>query len=175
MLLLRDRSLWPPTWADDTEEVRDAFRSATLALVAARVDLERDEVASHAYFPGGGPPPALVVVELSDRSGRDLGDVRGLGDPRQGLRPEGPPPATGVDAPWWPVGGIGERVRLDAEATERVGGADWTLMADGGFARITLGTGATWRAVAGTPLWSDGRYALVRDGTDVVLIDFLPR
>jgi hypothetical protein len=38
-----------------------------------------------------------------------------------------------------------------------------------------LADGANWRAVAGMLLWSDGRYALVRDGADVVLIDFLPR
>jgi hypothetical protein len=175
LLILRDRSLWPPTWAEDGAEVRAAFRSATLGLVANRVGLELLEVEAHAYLPGGGPPPALVVVELSDRSGRDLGDVRGLGDPRQGLRPEGPPPTAAVASPWWPVGGIGERVPMDGVAPEPIGGADWSLTADGGFARITLSSGATWRAVAGVPLWSDGRYALVRDGTDVVLVDFLLR
>jgi hypothetical protein len=175
LLLLRDRSLWPPTWADDGEEVRAAFRSATLALVATRVGLELGEVEAHAYFPGGGPPPALVVVELSDRSGRDLGDVRGLGDPRSGLRAEGPPPAAGVDPTWWPIGGIGERVPLQGTVAEPLGGPDWTLTADGGFVRITLPTGASWRAIAGALLWSDGRYVLVRDGDDVVLVDLLMR
>jgi hypothetical protein len=175
LLLLRDRSLWPPTWAEDGEEVRGAFRSATLALVATRVGLELGEVEAHAYFPGGGPPPALVVVELSDRSGRDLGDVRGLGDPRSGLRAEGPPPAAGIDPTWWPIGGIGERVPLQGAVAEPLGGPDWTLTADGGFVRITLPTGASWRAIAGALLWSDGRYVLVRDGDDVVLVDFLMR
>jgi len=175
LLLLRDRSLWPATWVDDGEEVRAAFRTATISLVANRVGLAADDVELHAYFPGGGPPPALVAVELSDRSGRDLGDVRGLADPRGGLRPEGPPPASGSDDIWWPVGGIGERVRLDVAAAEAVGGATWTLTSDGGFVRIATADGADWRAVAGVPLWSDGRYALVRDGDDVVLVDFLPR
>lgn len=175
LLLLRDRSLWPPTWAEDGEAVRDAFRSATLALVAGRMGLEQGEVEAHAYFPGGGPPPALVVVELSDRSGRDLGDVRGLADPRLGLRAEGPPPSVRIDPTWWPVGGIGERVPLEGAAAEPLVGPIWTLTSDGGFVRITLPTGTSWRAISGVPLWSDGRYVLVRDGHDVVLFDFLLR
>ena len=145
-------------------------------LVAARLGLDVDDVETHAYFPNGGPPPALVVVEVSDRSGRDLGEVRGLGDPREGLRPEGPPPTAGSTPLWWPVGGIGDRVRLDRPVDDApIGGEAWHLSDDGGFVRIETADGARWRAVAGVPLWSDGRYALVRDGPDVVLVDFLPR
>jgi hypothetical protein len=96
--------------------------------------------------------------------------------PRSGLRPEGPPPTAGSTRLWWPIGGIGERVPLQgAVADAPLGGPDWTLTADGGFVRITLPTGASWRAIAGVPLWSDGRYVLVRDGDDVVLVDFLMR
>jgi hypothetical protein len=29
--------------------------------------------------------------------------------------------------------------------------------------------------VAGTPLWSDGRYLLLRDGDELVLVDFVAR
>ena len=175
LLLLRDRPLWPPSWQDDGAEVRDAFRAATVALVANRLGLEPAVVESMAYLPGGAPPPALVVVEVSDRSGRDLGDIRGLGDPTQGVRPDGPPPLAGTDERWWPASDLGSRVRLDTAAEAPVGGEAWVLANDAGFVRITLAEGANWRAVAGVLLWSDGRFALVRDGTDVVLIDFTPR
>jgi len=175
LLLLRDRLLWPSSWQDDGAEVRDAFRAATVALVANRLGLEPALVESMAFMPGGAPPPALVVVEVSDRSGRDLGDIRGLGDPTQGVRSDGPPPLAGTDERWWPASDLGSRVRLDLAAEAPVGGEEWVLTNDAGFVRITLAEGANWRAVAGILLWSDGRYALVRDGSDVVLIDFTPR
>lgn len=175
LLLVRDRPLWPASWQDDGAEVRDAFRAATVALVANRLGLDTAVVESMAFLPGGGPPPALVVVEVSDRSGRDLGDIRGLGDPGQGVRPDGPPPLAGTDERWWPASDLGSRVRLDLAAEAPLGGEAWVLTNDAGFVRITLADGANWRAVAGMLLWSDGRYALVRDGSDVVLIDFTPR
>jgi hypothetical protein len=175
LLLLRDRPLWPASWQDDGAEVREAFRAATVALVANRLGLDPAVVESMAFQPGGAPPPALVVVEVSDRSGRDLGDIRGLGDPTQGVRPDGPPPLAGTDEGWWPASDLGSRVRLDLAAEAPLGGEEWVLTNDAGFVRITLADGANWRAVAGMLLWSDGRYALVRDGSDVVLIDFTPR
>jgi len=175
LLLLRDRPLWPPSWQDDGADVRDAFRAATVALVANRLGLEPAVVESMAFMPGGALPPALVVVEVSDRSGRDLGDVRGLGDPTQGVRSDGPPPLAGTDERWWPASDLGIRVRLDLAAEAPLGGEAWVLTNDAGFVRITLAEGANWRAAAGVLLWSDGRYALVRDGSDVVLIDFTPR
>jgi hypothetical protein len=175
LLLLRDRPLWPPSWQDDGADVRDAFRAATVALVANRLGLEPAVVESMAFMPGGALPPALVVVEVSDRSGRDLGDVRGLGDPTQGVRSDGPPPLAGTDERWWPASDLGIRVRLDLAAEAPLGGEAWVLTNDAGFVRITLAEGANWRAAAGVLLWSDGRFALVRDGSDVVLIDFTPR
>ncbi|MFO8150790.1 MAG: hypothetical protein R6T93_10870 [Trueperaceae bacterium] len=175
LVLLRDRSLWPPAWTDDGEEVREAFRVATLDLVSARLGVAAEAIAATAYLPGGEPPPALVVVELSDRSGRDVGDIRGLGDPTEALRPEGPPPLAGSDTSWWPEPDIGTRVRLDVAAEAPLGGEAWVLENDAGFVRIVTADGANWRAIAGVLLWSDGRYALVRDGDEVVLVDFTAR
>ena len=175
LLLLRDRSLWPASGTDDAEEVRVAYRAATVALVAGRLAVDAAVVEATSYEPGGAPPPALVVVEVSDRSGRDLGDVRGLADPGRGLRPDGPLPAEGIDLTWWPPFRIGVRVNVGVAADGPVGGPAWTLAGDDGFVRITTADGASWRAVAGTPLWSDGRHALVRDGDDLVLIDFTTR
>jgi len=175
LALLRDRPLWPATWADDAAEVRAIYRAATLTLVAGRLGIEPAVVDAFAYQPGDAPPPALVVVELSDRSGRDLGDVRGLGDVTLGLRPEGPVAVEGTDDAWWPGADLGERVRIDVSLEGAVGGEDWQLAGDGGFVRITTADGASWRAVAGELLWSDGRYAVVRDGDELVLVDFVVR
>jgi hypothetical protein len=175
LALLRDRPLWPATWADDAAEVRSIYRAATLTLVAGRLGVEPAAVDAFAYQPGDAPPPALVVVEVSDRSGRDLGDVRGLGDVTRGLRPEGPEPVEGTDDAWWPAADLGERVRPDAPLEGAVGGDDWQLAGDDGFVRITTADGASWRAVAGELLWSDGRYAVVRDCDDLVLVDFVAR
>ena len=183
LLLLRDRPLWPSADLESSdEEVRAAFHAATVALVAGRLGVEPAVVEAAAYVPRGGEVPALVVVEVSDRSGRDLGDVRALGDPSRGLRFDGPPPVASeadadvaVDAPWWPPAVVSPRLRLDAPLAEPAGGDDWTLRADGAFVRIDTADGASWRAMAGALLWTDGRLALVRDGADVVLVDFLPR
>jgi len=175
LVMLRDRSLWPPGWADDDDDVREAFRAATLALVSGRLEIAVEAVAATAYLPTGEPPPALVVVELSDRSGRDAGDIRGLGDPTEGLRPEGPPPLAGSGTGWWPEADLGTTIALDRAADAPMGGQDWTLENDAGFVRIVTAGGADWRAIAGVLLWSDGRYALVRDRDDLVLVDFTVR
>jgi len=84
-------------------------------------------------------------------------------------------PVEGTDDRWWPAAHLGERVRLDAPLEGAVGGEAWRLAGDGGFVRITTADGASWRAVAGELLWSDGRYAVVRDGDDLVLVDFVAR
>lgn len=173
LLILRDRSLWPPTWEQDSEEVRAAFLRSTIALVAGRVGVPTSVVEEMAYAPDRESPPAVVVVEVSDRSGRDVGDVRGLGDPR--ALPSGPQPAAGTSDLWWPPRDLGEAVPTEAQGGRALEGADWTAIADDGFVRIAMDDGANWRAVAGEPLWSFGSYLLVRDGDVLVLVDFLPR
>lgn len=173
LLILRDRSLWPPTWEQDGEEVRAAFLRSTIALVAGRVGVPASVVEEVTYAPDRESPPAVVVVEVSDRSGRDVGDVRGLGDPR--ALPAGPPPAAGTSDLWWPPRDMGEAVPAEAQAGRVLEGADWTAIADDGFVRIAMDDGANWRAVAGEPLWSFGSYLLVRDGDVLVLVDFLAR
>jgi len=175
LVMLRDRPLWPSGWADDGDEVREAFRLATLALVSARLGVTAEAIAATAYLPGGEPPPALVVVELSDRSGRDIGDIRGIGDPTDAIGPAGPPPLADSDTRWWPEPDLGTRVRPDAAADGPLGGEAWVLENDAGFVRIETADGADWRAIAGVLLWSDGRHALVRDGHEVVLVDFAAR
>ncbi|MDF1523147.1 MAG: SPOR domain-containing protein [Trueperaceae bacterium] len=173
--LLRDRSLWPTTWADDGDEVRAAFAASTVQLAAAGSGMPVESIAGASYLPAGTPPPALVVVEVTDRTGRDAGDVRAIGDAAAGLDPSGPPPLVGTDAAWWPPAAFGERVAFDGPAAGPFAWAMGELAADDAFVLLRGEAGSSRRVVAGTPLWGDGRYLLLRDGEDLVLVDFVAR
>lgn len=176
VVLLRDRWLWPPSWEEDSDEVRTSFRASLVNLVARDVELPPDEVDALAYWPGGGPPPALVVLDVSDRTARDAGVVLALADPRPGMLPWGTdrllPEGTPWSMPSWPA----ERVRPEGEPSEEgYGGDAWQVTPDGAFVRITMQDGATWRAGVGAPLWSDGQAVLAWDGERLLLYDFVPR
>jgi hypothetical protein len=175
LLLLRDRSLWPPSWSDDSEEVRSAFRTSLVAITSRSLELSEEDVDALAYLPAGSQPPAIVVLDVSDASARDVGRVVGLGDPAAGMATHGPAAlvATPLDAmPSWPS----ERMRRETPPDDEVIGGDaWTVTADAGFVRITLVDGATWRAGVGTPLWSDGRFVVAWDGEMLLLYDFVTR
>ena len=175
LLLLRDRWLWPPSWSDDSAEVRTAFRASLVTIISRELELSDETVDALSYEPGGTLPPALVVLDLSDPSARDAGRVVGLGDPSAGLATHGPDAlvAAPLEAmPSWPA----ERVQREPPTSDQdLGGADWTVTADGGFVRITLVDGATWRAGVGTPLWSDGRFVVAWDGETLLLYDFVVR
>jgi hypothetical protein len=156
--------------------VRTSFRASLVNLVARDVELPPDEVDALAYWPGGGPPPALVVLDVSDRTARDAGVVLALADPRPGMLPWGTdrllPEGTPWSMPSWPA----ERVRPEDEPSEEgYGGDAWQVTPDGAFVRITMQDGATWRAGVGSPLWSDGRAVLAWDGERLLLYDFVPR
>jgi hypothetical protein len=175
LLLLRDRSLWPPSWSDDSEEVRSAFRTSLVAITSRSLELSEEDVDALAYLPAGSQPPAIVVLDVSDASARDVGRVVGLGDPAAGMATHGPAAlvAAPLDAmPSWPS----ERMRRETPPDDEVIGGDaWTVTADAGFVRITLVDGATWRAGVGTPLWSDGRFVVAWDGEMLLLYDFVTR
>lgn len=176
VMLLRDRSLWPPSWQEDDDEVRGAYRISLTTIVARELGLEPERVASAAYFPAGEPPPALVVLDVSGPTGSDTGQVLALADPSRGVRLGGPEAFVGTEPsdgfPAWPV----ERVRVtDAPPEGGLGGEAWQVRSDGGFVRITLPDGATWRAGVGTPLWSDGQAVLAWDGERLLLYDFVQR
>ena len=175
LLLLRDRSLWPPAWEADPEETRQTFRSSLLAITARELGMSEEQVDALAYHPGGELPPSVVVLDLSDRSARDAGRIVALGDPTAGMRPYGPPQlvpdAGGWSWPTWPA----TRVRRDIAPPDRLGGPDWVVASDDGFLRLTLADGTSWRAGVGTPLWSDGRAVLSWDGERLLLYDFVAR
>jgi hypothetical protein len=176
LVLLRDRSLWPPSWQSDDETVRNAFGASLVALVARALDVTERSVRDLVYSPSGEPPPSLIVLDVSDRSARDAGALLALADPGAGIGPEGSalvlPADTAWTAPSWPS----TVVLLDAASPPApVGGSDWSAVADGLFVRLTLADGTTWRAGVGAPVWSDGRSVLAWDGERLLLYDFVPR
>ena len=176
LALLRDRWLWPATWEEDSDEVRRAFRSSLLAVTARDVGVSEEEVDALAYYPAGEPPPAVIVLDLSDPSARDAGRVIALGDPSDGMRPFGPQRVVPAEDEWalpsWPA----TRIRPEhAPDEEDLVGPNWRVTGDDGFVRITLPDGATWRAGVGTPLWSDGTAVLAWDGEHLLLYDFVRR
>jgi hypothetical protein len=170
LAILRDRLLWPAE-----EGNRETFQSATLAFVAGRLGVDPELVQAQVRPAEGDEAPRLVLLEVSDRSGRDTGDVRAneLAEGAEG--PFGPELVPGSDLRWWPELPQLEWIEPAAASGASFGGAGWSVSADFGFARITTADGASWRAVAGAPIWSDGRYLLVLDGTDLLLVDFAPR
>jgi len=175
LLLLRDRSLWPPSWDDDPDEVREAFQASSLTVLAAALELDVDSIAAATYFPGGGPPPAVIVVDTSDSSARDAGRIVALADAAAGVRVWGPErflvEGEALRLPSWPA----TRIRTEPAADTALGGDGWQVRADAGFVRITLPDGATWRAGVGAPVWSDGRFVVAWDGERFLLYDFVPR
>ena len=175
LALLRDRPLWPPSWQEDGEDVRAAFRSSLETIVARALEIPEEEVRALSYLPGGDPPPALIVLDVTDPSARDAGHLIALADPQRGVRPSGAQlvvPEHALEAlPAWPS----TRVRPDVDPGGPVGGPSWQAEADGGFVRLTLPDGATWRAGVGAPLWSDGTVVLAWDGRLLLLYDFVPR
>jgi hypothetical protein len=176
LALLRDRSLWPPSWEGDGGAVRETFRASVVTLVARDLEIGTDAVEALSYLPGGEPPPALVVLDVTGRSARDTGALLALADPHGGLPPEGPDLVPGddgaFDMPAWPS------TRIDPAATApdaALASEAWTATGDGAFVRLTLPDGATWRAGVGTPVWSDGRYLLAWDGRFLLLYEFALR
>lgn len=173
--LLRDRPLWPATWREDSDEVRAAFAASTLQLVAAGAGLPVAALEPASTRRGDEPPPILVVVEVTDRNGRDAGDVRAVGDAGAALDASGPQPLPGSDPLWWPPAALGDVVDVAAPAAGPFATPQGVLTADAPFVRLAGDSDVGWRVVAGTPLWSDGRHLLLRDGAELVLVDFQPR
>ncbi len=177
-LWVRDMPLWPETWQEDSEEVRDGYRSSLVSLMAERLGVETS-VVEGAQYRGPAGVPHLVVVERMAPELTDGVELLGLGLPSSGMTPSGPLAYLGIDAEALP--GLPEGVRV-AEAPEGAVEADaWSATADGPFVRLTVapmaeGAGArSWRAAFGTPHWSDGHHLVAFFESVMLIYDFLPR
>ena len=157
---VRDMALWPESWRDDSDEVREGFRTSLIGLVAERLGVPAEQVAAAEYRGAAEDVPRLIVVERLAPGALDVPELLGIGLPSSGLTPSGPVAYLGVDSSELPGLPLGVRVDVTtglvegdwngvavqrraageggATAVAPVVGARWTAVPDGPFVRLTL-------------------------------------
>jgi hypothetical protein len=176
VLRLRNMPLWPASWESDAPEVRDEYRRARLDAVAARLAIPMASLESLQVRPPYGPP-FLVVLESVDLATAGSATVLGVAEATEPLSFYGPHELALGDAELPPLVEPLFRAPLHKEAEPGpLNGDGWQARASGEFFLLTTeGGGAAWKAGVGTPLWSDGPYLLVRNGSGLILYDFVRR
>lgn len=172
-LWVRETLLWPPTWRDESDAVREGFRASLIRLLAERLGVEPEAVAAAEYRPDPDDAPRLVVVELEAPDRPDGVILLGVGLPFAGMTPSGPVEYLGIDAEELPA--VASDVDIDglmADPPESVETSTWTAVGDGQYVRLDA-FGSSWRAGLGTPLWSDGRYLLAVSDGKLLVYDFV--
>lgn len=174
-LWVRETLLWPPTWRDESDAVREGFRTSLIRLLAERLEVEPEAVAAAQYRPDPEGAPRLVVVELEAPDQPDGVVLLAIGLPFTGMTHAGPLEYLGVeleDLP--PVASDVDLAGLLDEPPTTVTGESWSAVADGEYIRLDA-FGSSWRAGLGTPLWSDGRYLLAALDGRLLVYDFVQR
>src|SRR5690606_21508162 len=97
-LWVRETLLWPPTWQDESDAVREGFRTSLIRLLAERLEVEPEAVAAGEYRPSPGGAPRLAVVELEAPDRPDGVVLLGIGLPFSGMTHAGPLEYLGIDA-----------------------------------------------------------------------------
>ncbi len=110
-LRVRELQLWPDTWQQDSQEVRQAFATNLVALVAERLGVRTSEVDAARYQPRADEAPRLFVVERV-AAGGDAPELLGVGLPASGMAAAGPIAYLGVDPSRLPSLPAGARVDL---------------------------------------------------------------
>lgn len=174
-LWVRETLLWPPTWQDESDAVREGFRTSLIRLLAERLEVEPEAVAAGEYRPSPEGAPRLVVVELEAPDRPDGVVLLGIGLPFSGMTHAGPLEYLGIDAQDLPpVASEVDLASLVDEPPEAVEAEAWSAVADGAYVRLDA-FGSSWRAGRGTPLWTDGRYLLASLDGRLLVYDFVPR
>lgn len=174
-LWVRDTLLWPPTWRDETEEVREGFRASLLRLLAERLDVDVADVEAATYRPEPQGAPRLIVVELEAPEQPDGVLLLGLGLPAAGFDAVGPLEYLGTSREELPP--LISTVSVDellAEPAEVVEAEAFTASSDGAYIRLQAG-GSSWRAGLGTPLWTDGRRLMAVIADRLLVYGFVQR
>jgi len=174
-LWVRETLLWPAGWRDETDEVREGFRSSLLRLMAERLGVDVAVVEAASYQPVPEEAPRLVVVELEAPDQPDGVRLLGLGLPAGGFDAAGPLEYLGITRDELPplVGEVYVDELLAAPA-EQVAGGGFTASSDGAYIRLNAG-GLSWRAGLGRPLWSDGQRLLATVGDRLLVYGFVQR
>lgn len=176
VLRLRDLSLWSSSWEDESVEVREEHRLARLAALAAQFEVSSERIASLQQRPVYGPP-YLVVLEMTGPTGE--GTVLGVADSL--TAPSGYGPDTlAIGSGTIPPIPADPLFRVDGErpeAPQSVQGDGWKASADGDFFLVGPldGSGSSWKAGVGTPLWGAGNHLLVRADGNLFLYRLVPR
>jgi hypothetical protein len=174
-LWVRETLLWPVTWRDESDEVREGFRSSLLRLLAERLGVEVAEVEAASYQPVAGEAPRLIVVEVEAPEQPDGVRLLGLGLPAGGFDADGPLEYLGITRDELPplVGDVSIDELL-ATPAEQVEGEGFTATSDGTYIRLNA-SGSSWRAGLGRPLWSDGRRLLAVVEDRLLVYGFVQR
>ena len=174
-LWVRETLLWPPTWRDESDAVREGFRASLVRLLAERLGVDPAAVEAAEYRPDPEAAPRLIVVELEAPDRPDGVLLLGIGVPSAGMAPDGPLDYLGIEPDELPeVVSHVDLAALVAEPPESVETETWTALGDGHYVRLRA-FGSSWRAGLGTPLWSDGRYLLAVVDGSLFVYDFVPR
>ncbi|HEX7001522.1 MAG TPA: SPOR domain-containing protein [Trueperaceae bacterium] len=174
-LWVRETLLWPPTWQEESEAVRDGFMTSLIGLLAERLGIAPEAVEAAAFRPTEDAAPRVIVVELEAPAEPDGVKLLGLGLPESGMGEFGPLEYLGIAADELPspppATQLGELMETPPEAVEAEG---FVAAADDSYSLLQAG-GRTWRAVAGVPLWTDGEHLLASLGGDLLIYGFVPR
>ncbi len=112
-LRVRDLPLWPESWAEESDEVREGYLNSLLGLVAERLELPLSAV-TEASYPNDEGVPRLVVVERVVPGAADGPLMIGLGLPASGMSSSGPLEFLKVEREQLP--GLEPGVRVDIVA-----------------------------------------------------------
>lgn len=177
MTRLRDLSLWPDNYRQDSQEARAAFEASVLSLVADGLGLPLSDVKATIYKPKPDAVPRLVVLEKVrvTGNGSETSKLLALGVPELGMTAHGPVQYLGLDPGELPDAPKGHRLSLDAPAPGPLQGDGWTAQPSGAFVSVAAANGTSWRQAVGTPLWTDGHVLVTAYHDSFLLYDFLPR
>lgn len=174
-LWVRETLLWPPTWREETDAVRDGFRTSLIGLLSERLGVSVEAVERVQFQPAEDAAPRIVVVELEAPEEPDGVRLLGLGLPESGMGEYGPLEYVGMEATDLPTPPESTTLEELLEASPAsVEAESYVAVADDGYSLLQA-SNRTWRAVAGTPLWTDGSHLLATLGDDLIVYGFVAR
>lgn len=174
-LWVRETLLWPPTWQEETDAVRDGFRTSLTALLSERLGVSVEAVEEAQFRPSEDAAPRVVVVELEAPEEPDGVRLLGLGLPGSGMGEYGPLEYVGIEAEELPQPPQPSSLaQLLDESPESVEAESYVAVPDDGYSLLQA-SNRTWRAVAGTPLWTDGSHLVATLGGDLLVYGFVTR
>ncbi len=176
VLRLRDLPLWPASWYDDPEEVRQQQLELQLGFIAERLNLDAELLESAVREREDEPPVVVVYERFNPWLSLDVGQLLAIAVPAEAA----PESAWAGDLHGNETGLPGEELLLhvDAETEDQFAleGDGWTITFDDPYMVQSVPTATrSWRAAVGTPLWTDGTYVLARFADTLLVYDFVRR